>query len=86
MPSDSSLKAFLSSLSPEDVATLFAGLRNTLPIGMGVYSPELNAGEAEIVGKRQAEREAARVRKMEIDAFAAPGHGQAPSSDSGVGS
>lgn len=66
MPSDSSLKAFLSSLSPEDVATLFAGLRNTLPIGMGVYSPELNAGEAEIVGKRQAEREAARVREMEI--------------------
>lgn len=66
MPSDSSLKAFLSSLSPEDVATLFAGLRNTLPIGMGVYSPELNAGEAEIVGKRQAERDAARAREMEI--------------------
>jgi hypothetical protein len=66
MPSDSSLKAFLSSLSPEDVATLFAGLRNTLPIGMGVYSPELNAGEAEVIAKRQAERDAARAREMEI--------------------
>lgn len=66
MPNDSSLKAFLSSLSPEDVATLFTGLRNTLPTGMAVYSPELNAGEAEIVGKRQAERDAARAREMEI--------------------
>lgn len=66
MPSDSSLKAFLSSLSPEDVATLFARLRNTLPIGMGVYSPELNAGEAEVIAKRQAERDAARAREMEI--------------------
>lgn len=66
MPNDSSLKAFLSSLSPEDVATLFTGLRNTLPTGMAVYSPELNAGEAEVIAKRQAEREAARVREMEI--------------------
>ena len=72
MPSDSSLKAFLSSLSPEDVATLFAGLRNTLPIGMGVYSPELNAGEAEIVGKRRMERDAARAREMEIMAQLLP--------------
>lgn len=66
MPSDSSLKAFLSSLSPEDVATLFTGLRNTLPTGMAVYSPELNAGEAEVIAKRQAERDAARAREMEI--------------------
>lgn len=72
MPSDSSLKAFLSSLSPEDVATLFTGLRNTLPTGMAVYSPELNAGEAEIVAKRQAERDAARAREMEIMAQLLP--------------
>lgn len=72
MPSDSSLKAFLSSLSPEDVATLFAGLRKTTPIGMGVYSPELNAGEAEIVAQRQAERDAARARELEIMAQLLP--------------
>jgi hypothetical protein len=37
-----------------------------MPQGAAVYSPELNAGEAELVAKRRAERDAARARELEI--------------------
>lgn len=66
MPSDSSLRAFLAELSPEDVATLFAGLRSTVPLSAGFHSPELNAGEAEWVAKQRMDRDAARMREMEF--------------------
>ncbi|MFM2095243.1 MAG: hypothetical protein RIS70_2367 [Planctomycetota bacterium] len=45
------------SQDPVDVATAFAKARNMLPIGLAMYSPELNAGEAEWIAARRAERD-----------------------------
>lgn len=65
MPS-SPLQEFIGSLDPVDVATLFGGLRTAVPAGMAAYSGELNAGEAEWIARRRAERDAAAMREMEI--------------------
>lgn len=66
MPNDSALRSFLAELSPEDITTLVGRLSRLMPQGAAVYSPELNAGEAELVAKRRAERDAARARELEI--------------------
>lgn len=44
---------FLQSMDPIDAATLFAGLRNSVPLGMAFRSGDLNAGEDEELAKRR---------------------------------
>ena len=52
MPS-SPLDDLLQGLDPMDAATLFAGVRNTVPLSMLFRSGELNAGEMEELAKRR---------------------------------
>lgn len=55
MPSNSQYADFLdelkASIDPIDVATLFAGLRNSVPLGMLFRSGETNAGHDEMLAK-----------------------------------
>lgn len=57
MPSNSQyadlLDEFKASIDPMDAATLFAGLRNTVPLSMLFRSGELNTGEMEELAKRR---------------------------------
>ena len=55
MPS-SPLDEFLQGVDPMDAATLFAGLRNSVPLSMLFRSGELNAGHDEELAKRQGPR------------------------------
>lgn len=52
MPSNF-LDELAQSVDPMDAATLFAGLRNTVPLSMLFRSGELNAGEMEELAKRR---------------------------------
>ena len=47
---------FLQGIDPIDAATLFAGLRNSVPLGMAFRSGELNAGHDEELARRQGPR------------------------------
>lgn len=61
--------AAAASQDPVDVATMFAKLRNALPMGLAAYAPELNKGEAEWIAQRNRERdweEAQRVNRREL--------------------
>lgn len=49
--------AAATSQDPVDIATMFAKLRNVLPIGLATYTPELNKGEAEWIAQRNRERD-----------------------------
>jgi len=66
MPSDSTLRSFLAELSPEDVATLVGRMSRLLPQGAAVYSPELNAGEAEWIAEQRMKRGLAQERERAI--------------------
>lgn len=66
MPSDSTLRSFLAELSPEDVATLVGRFSRLLPQGAAVYSPELNAGEAEWIAEQRMKRGLAQERERAI--------------------
>lgn len=55
MPSNP-IDEFLQGLDPIDAATLFAGVRNTVPLGMLFRSGSLNEGHDEQLARRQAPR------------------------------
>jgi len=52
MPS-SPLDELLQGVDPMDAATIFAGVRNTVPLAMAFRSGELNTGEMEELAKRR---------------------------------
>jgi hypothetical protein len=52
MPSNP-IDDFLQGIDPMDAATLFAGLRNSVPLGMAFRSGDLNAGEDAELAKRR---------------------------------
>jgi hypothetical protein len=66
MPSNLADEFSASGLDPVDIATLFAGLRNSVPLGLAFRSGELNVGEDEELAKRRGPRtEPARPRTYE---------------------
>lgn len=66
MPNDSALRSFLAELSPEDITTLVGRLSRLMPQGAAVYSPELNAGEAEWIAEQRMKRGLAQERERAI--------------------
>lgn len=69
---NSAIREFLSKLEPEDVATLFASMRNTMPVGLAVASSSLNKPELEFQAAREAERKRAMDAELKFMAEALP--------------
>lgn len=51
MPSSNWYDELIQGIDPIDAATIFAGLRNTIPLGLAFRHGEANAGEAEELAK-----------------------------------